>query len=135
MRSDLKFLPYHIGKFRGSLIIFNILIVLLIPSIVFGQYICEKGDCENGVGKKIVINSSSYMEGIFENGVLKEGDVLFPNGDLFQGKFKNNKLAEGKKIFKDGKRLEGKFFDNVLIKGRITYKDGTSRFIQLNRHR
>jgi hypothetical protein len=131
----LKFSAHYIKRFPRFLITLNLLITLLAPTFAFGQYLCKEGDCENGIGEKIVINSSAYMKGRFEQGVLKEGDVLFPNGDLFQGKFENNKLAEGKKTFKDGKRLEGKFFENVLIKGKITYKDGTSNFIELNRHR
>jgi hypothetical protein len=106
---------------------------LLLPANALAQYICEKGDCVNGIGKKIVSNSQAYMEGNFVDGVLKEGEVLFPNGDLFQGKFEDNKLVEGKKIFKDGKKLEGVFFDGVFIKGKITEADGVSRFINLKR--
>ncbi len=119
--------------FFRSLVAFLILSAFLLPTNALGQYICEKGDCLNGDGKKIVENSQSYMEGKFVNGVLQEGKVQFSNGDIFQGKFENNKLLEGQKIFKDGRRLEGKFFDDVLIKGKITYMDGTSRFIELNR--
>jgi hypothetical protein len=106
---------------------------LLLPANVLAQYVCEKGDCVNGIGKKAVANSQAYMEGNFVDGVLKEGKVLFPNGDIFQGKFENNKLIEGKKIFKDGKKLEGVFFGDVFIKGKITDVDGASRFIQLKR--
>ena len=130
-----KFFKFSFFNFFRFLTIALTLSALLFPTNVLAQYVCEKGDCVNGIGKKIVSNSQAYMEGNFVDGVLKEGKVFFPNGDLFQGKFEDNKLVEGKKTFKDGKRLEGKFFENVLIKGKITYKDGTSNFIELNRHR
>lgn len=115
------------------LIITLILSTLLLPTNALAQYVCEKGDCVNGIGKKAVSNSQAYMEGSFVDGVLKEGKLLFPNGDIFQGKFENNKLVEGKKIFKNGKTLEGEFFDDLFIKGKITEVDGSSRLIQLKR--
>jgi hypothetical protein len=131
---------FHFKSFEFSFVnFFRLLTIaltlstLLFPTNVLAQYVCEKGDCVNGIGKKAVSNSQAYMEGNFVDGVLKEGKVLFPNGDLFQGKFENNKLVEGKKTFKDGKKLEGEFFDDIFIKGKITDVDGASRFIQLNR--
>ncbi len=123
----------HFLNFFRLLILSLTLLTLLLPANALGQYVCEKGDCVNGIGKKIVSNTQAYMEGKFVDGVLQEGKVLFPNGDVFQGKFENNKLLVGEKIFKDGRRLEGEFFDEVLVKGKITYMDGTSRFIQLKR--
>ena len=105
----------------------------LFPSNVFGQYVCNQGNCVSGFGKKTVLNGKAYMEGTFVEGTLREGKVLFPNGDIFQGKFENNKLLEGQKIFKDGRKLEGKFEGNVLVNGKITYMDGTSSLIQLKK--
>ncbi len=128
-----KSTKFHFCSFFRLLLACLTLTTFLLPANALGQYICEQGDCVNGFGKKVVANSNAYMEGKFTEGELKEGKVLFPNGDLFQGKFENNKLIEGQKIFKDGRKLEGKFFDNVLIKGKITYMDGTSRFIKLKR--
>jgi hypothetical protein len=132
---DLRFKSSetYLFKFSLFLIVSLAITVLLLPANALGQYVCEKGDCVNGIGKKTVLNSSSYMEGQFADGVLKEGKVFFPNGDFFEGKFENHKLVRGKKIYKDGSKLEGEFFDNVLIKGKITYIDGTSRFIKLKR--
>ncbi|GEM_PF-2197283 len=123
----------YLFKFSRFLIVSLAISVLLLPANALGQYVCEKGDCVNGIGKKAVLNSPSYMEGQFVDGILKEGKVFFPNGDIFEGKFENHKLVRGKKIYKDGRKLEGEFFDNVLIKGKVTYIDGTSRFIQLKR--
>ena len=107
--------------------------IFLFPLKVSGQYICETGDCVNGIGKKKVKNSQAYMEGKFVEGVLTEGKVFFRNGDIFQGKFEDSKLVEGQKTFKGGNKLEGKFVEGVLIKGKITYMDGTSSLIELNK--
>jgi hypothetical protein len=128
-----KFFEFYFFNFFRFLTIALTLSALLFPTNVLAQYVCEKGDCVNGIGKKTVSNSQAYLEGNFVDGVLKEGKVLFPNGDLFQGKFENNKLVQGKKIFKNGKKLEGEFFGDIFIKGKITEVDGATRFIQLKR--
>ena len=128
-----KIFGFSFYNFFRFLIVALTLSALFFPTNALAQYVCEKGDCVNGIGKKKVLNSKSYMEGRFVDGVFKEGDVLFPNGDFFQGKFKNNKLVEGKKIFKNGKTLEGEFFEDVFIKGKVTEADGSSRYIRLKR--
>ena len=106
------------------------LILTFLYGNVFAQYICE-GDCVNGYGVKKVEGSKAYMEGRFSEGVLQEGTVAFPNGDLFTGKFSDNFLKEGSKLLHNGKKLEGKFFKNVLVEGTITEPDGASRRIRM----
>ena len=129
----LKWPIFYFRKISYCLFLSLAISTFLFSADAYGQYICEKGDCENGFGKKTVSNSDAFMEGKFVDGVLKEGKVFFPNGDIFEGKFENNFLVEGQKKLKNGKKLEGKFFENVLINGKITDLDGTSRFIKLKR--
>ena len=115
----------------------NLLFIIIIASLTIwsaelsAQYICTEGDCLNGTGKKKVKDGTGYIQGKFKDGILQEGKVVFPNGNVFTGKFKDHKLVQGLKVFPNGSRLEGRFFEEVLVEGRITYEDGSSRLIKL----
>ena len=119
-------------RFMKSLLIFTIVATFSFwDSESSAQYICVKGNCINGTGKKQVEGSSAYIQGKFMDGILREGKVVFPNGSVFNGKFKEHKLVEGLKIFPNGSKLEGRFVEEVLVEGRITYQNGTSRLIKM----
>ena len=115
-------------KVKSILTLTSVLVVF--SSNLFAQYVCE-GECVNGYGLKKSIEQKAYMKGKFLNGVLQEGKVVFPNGDVFEGKFKDNFLKEGSKVLHTGKRLVGKFYKNVLIEGKITEPNGVARNIKL----
>ncbi|MFQ5443680.1 MAG: hypothetical protein ACE5EK_03585 [Nitrospinales bacterium] len=115
---------------RTLIFIFALLFIFSI-STAYAQYQCTEGDCENGTGKKVVTDSTAYMEGQFTDGVLTQGKVVFPNGDVFEGRFEGQQLVQGSKKFKAGGSLEGKFKSGVLHEGKITYRDGSSRWIKL----
>ena len=108
-------------------------VVVLFAGDVFAQYVCE-GNCVNGNGFKKAQGSTAYMKGKFKEGVLTEGTVSFPNGDMFVGKFRDNFLEEGFKFFHTGRQMEGSFYQNILVVGKITEPDGSSRIIKLRRN-
>lgn len=103
----------------------------LSASMGYAQYDCVQGDCSNGIGKLNVKNGTAYMEGQFANGVLVQGKVAFPNGDVFEGVFKNHDLVQGVKRYKNGSVLEGRFVEGVLVDGKLTHKNGASFPVKL----
>ena len=50
------------------------------------------------------------MSGKWENGIILEGDWIFPNGTFFRGKFKGNKPeGSGEWHFTNGNKVKGDF--------------------------
>lgn len=90
-----------------------------------------EGIFENGKlkeGKIIDLREDVVSEGTFENGKLKKGKINFQDGRMFQGTFDTDKfrtLIKGKITDVQGNIYEGSFKNNKLENiGKITYKDG-----------
>lgn len=127
---------YHLKHGRTKMTMWKTILSLatalvLFASTGYAQYECVRGDCTNGTGKLAVTGSTAYMEGKFVNGVLVQGKVAFPNGNVFEGEYEEHKLIKGIKKYKNGQVQEGKFIDGVLVEGKFTDKNGTTRFIKL----
>jgi len=90
------------------------------------QYIGEvKNNLPNGYGKMISYLYNNIIEGLFENGQILEGKIIFDNGErIYEGKFTNDKLNGYGKITTNNSIKEGIFIDNELSEGSIIGKDG-----------
>jgi len=66
----------------------------------------------DGYGKMYMKNADVLAEGIWENGVYKNGRVFLPNGDRYEGEIYNSNFnGKGKLIMTDGSEYNGDFFD------------------------
>lgn len=127
---------YHLKHGRTKMTMWKTIlslaaIFILFASTGYAQYECVRGDCANGTGKLAVTGSTAYMEGKFVDGVLAQGKVEFPNGNVFEGEYEDHKLVKGIKKYKNGQVQEGEFIDGVLVEGKFTDKNGTTHVIKL----
>lgn len=81
----------------------------------------------DGYGKLILKNENVLAEGVWDEGILKEGRIFLSNGDIYEGEIKNSTFnGKGKLIGKDGTFYEGEFkngFKNGY--GKIIYPDNS----------
>ena len=75
--------------------LFYIFLSLLISSSVFARSTgCKEGNCENGYGKWVYTDKTTY-EGEWANGFMNgKGTFTWANGDQKIGIWKNGKLQD-----------------------------------------
>ena len=83
-----------------------------------------------GYGKMYMKKADVLAEGIWEDGIFKNGRVFLPNGDRYEGEiYDSNFSGKGKLIMKDGSEYNGDFFDGkkngngiMIFPDKSTYK-------------
>lgn len=109
---------------------------VLLPTLLFSQSDCIKGNCKNGYGTCVFPSGAKYI-GEFRRGKIHgkgifyysdgnkyighwvnqnregEGRMVFKNGDEYLGGFKNNKFSgEGTMSYASGNRYQGEWLNN-----------------------
>ncbi len=67
--------------------------------------ICEKGDCENGAGRLLLSDCSSYEGSFKENLFSGRGRFTFPTGIFYEGTWRSGNYAQGNIFDREGKPL------------------------------
>ena len=91
---------------KYSLIIF--FSFLICSSVLARSTGCKEGNCENGFGKWVYTDKTTY-EGEWVN-TKKQGQGVetWPNGYIYKGEFKNSEWSgQGTLVFPDGSTYEG----------------------------
>jgi hypothetical protein len=85
---------------------------------------CLSGDCSNGRGIKIYPDSAKF-EGIFEDGVRKNGKYTYASGDIYEGSFyKNFRHGYGVYNYKTGQVFRGIYKNDEKEYGIFRFKNG-----------
>ena len=81
----------------------------------------------DGYGNYLLKNDDVFVEGIWDNGILKNGRIFFPNDEIYEGDIENNVFqGHGKYISNDGTIYEGEFEKGERSNyGKIIYNDGS----------
>ena len=76
----------------------------LISSVVFARSTgCKEGDCENGFGKWIYTDKTTYEGEWVATKKQGQGTETWPNGYIYEGDFNESKWhGKGKLKFPDG---------------------------------
>ena len=81
----------------------------------------------DGYGNYLLKNDDVFVEGIWDNGILKNGRIFLPNDEIYEGDIENNVFqGHGKYISNDGTIYEGEFEKGERSNyGKIIYNDGS----------
>ena len=81
----------------------------------------------DGYGKLILKKENVFTEGVWDEGMLKEGRIFLSNGDIYEGNIKNSTFnGKGKLIGKDGTFFEGEYKNGLKNGyGRLIYPDNS----------
>ncbi len=80
-----------------------------------------------GYGKLILKKEGVFTEGVWDEGMLKEGRIFLSNGDIYEGNIKNSTFnGKGKLIGKDGTFFEGEYKNGLKNgSGKLIYPDNS----------
>lgn len=110
-----------------------------------GIYVYANGDRYDGMFRNgvphgrglFIFKDDARYDGVFQNGTMKQGTVIFPNGDRYIGNFQVVRNVEtnvissqpggqGEFIYANGDRYVGQFFaGSPFGRGVLTRTDGT----------
>jgi hypothetical protein len=82
----------------------------------------------HGYGKYLLKNDKVFVEGYWDKGILKQGRIFLPNGDIYEGEIENNEY-DGKGKYYD--KVEDSIYEGTFIKGErnkngvIIFHDGS----------
>ena len=82
-------------------------------------------------GKSIICINNVVKSGVFENGKLKDGLIIFPNNTIYKGKWNNNNFT-GEKYLNNGIIYKGIWIKQKFIKGKIYLPGKGSYKYELN---
>ena len=80
----------------------------------------------NGRGK-LVLPDNTYYEGIYANGVIQNGCVVYFNGARFEGSFDGTqyeRFKNGTFTFTKGDKFKGEWKDGIVVTGRLFDREG-----------
>ena len=91
--------------------LFYFFLSLLISSSVFARSTgCKEGNCENGYGKWIYTDKTTYEGEWVATKKHGQGVETWPNGYIYKGEFKNSEWSGvGTLFFPDGSTYEGEW--------------------------
>ena len=110
----------------------NSLLVLFLTILVSTSALarstgCKEGNCENGFGKWIYTDKTTYEGEWVATQKHGQGTETQPNGYIYKGEFKNSVWnGQGTLIFPDGSKYEGNWENGFMNgEGKFTLPDGT----------
>ena len=88
-----------------------IILSFLITSIALARSTgCKEGNCENGVGKWVYTDKTTYEGQWVQTKKHGQGTETWPNGYIYKGEFKNSEWSgQGILTFPDGSTYEGQW--------------------------
>lgn len=106
-----------------------ILGLLIITSAFARSTGCKKGNCENGFGKWVYTDKTTYEGEWIQTKKQGQGIETWPNGYIYQGEFNNSVWSgQGVLTFPDGSTYEGEWANGFMNgKGKFTWSDGTEK--------
>jgi len=80
----------------------------------------------DGYGQYILKNDNVFVEGIWDKGILKNGRIFLPNGEIYEGQIENSLFhGQGKLINHNGEIYDGIFkYGEKSDFGKIIFNDG-----------
>ena len=105
----------------------SIILSLLISSIALARSTgCKEGNCENGFGKWIYTDKTTYEGEWVETKKQGKGTEPWPNGYIYKGDFENSLWhGLGTLTFPDGSLYEGEWSNGFMNgEGTFTWADG-----------
>lgn len=93
--------------------------------IYFGEQ--GSGALADGRGDAVSLDGTArIIDGLFKDGKLAQGEVVFSDGTSYKGAFEGGYLVQGRVLFPDGSSYEGSLRDGQPDgKGKMIAKDGT----------
>ena len=87
----------------------------------------NKDGLADGSGNAITADGSMLIEsGIFSEGELVSGKMIFPDGTKYEGRFNGDLFIEGRIVYSDGRVYEGDLNNGAADGlGKMTFSDGT----------
>ncbi len=107
--------------------IFYIILSLFITSMALARSTgCKEGNCENGFGKWIYTDKTTYEGEWVQTQKHGQGIETWPNGYIYKGEFKNSAWSgQGKLTFPNGATYEGEWENGFMNgEGIFTWSDG-----------
>ena len=111
-------------------LVFCILFYLLTSSIAQARSTgCKEGNCENGYGKWIYTDKTTYEGEWVATKKHGQGTETWPNGYIYKGEFKESQWnGIGILFFPDGSTYEGEWANGFMNgKGTFTWSDGKQK--------
>ena len=108
----------------------SIILGLLITSSAIARSTgCKEGNCENGFGKWVYTDKTTYEGEWVQTQKQGKGIETWPNGYIYNGEFKNSVWnGQGKLTFPNGATYEGKWENGFMNgEGKFTWSDGKEK--------
>ena len=113
---------------KKSILVF--LLSFLVCSSVFARSTgCKEGNCDNGYGKWIYTDKTTYEGEWVSTKKQGQGIETWPNGYIYKGEFKNSVWSGiGILTFPDGSTYEGEWANGFMNgQGTFTWADGKQK--------
>ena len=115
---------------KMKIYLISIILGLLITSSASARSTgCKEGNCENGYGKWVYTDKTTYEGEWVGTKKHGQGTETWPNGYIYKGEFKNSLWTGlGTLTFPDGSTYEGEWANGFMNgEGTFTWSDGTQK--------
>ena len=106
--------------------IFYIILSFLIVTSVYARKTGCEGNCENGFGKWVYTDKTTYEGDWVQTKKQGQGIETWPNGYIYKGEFQNSEWSgKGTLFFPDSSTYEGEWANGFMNgEGIFTWSDG-----------